>query len=87
MGNFRITINAVGGHGVDRGKKNGEIVDFKAEDSTDGKYQSPDSIAKDFVERLKASGSMVDDATIAHWPGQDCEVQDNLLTGERKGNF
>jgi hypothetical protein len=78
---------SVGGHGQDRSKKNGEIVNFKEGDSTDGIYKSPDSIAKDFVDALIASGVMVEEASIIHWPGQPSEVHDNLLTGERTGNF
>lgn len=82
MGQFRIVITAVGGHGVDRGKKDGEIVDFNAE----GEF-SPDAIAKRAVSELKRFGVNVEDATIIHWPGSETEVSDNLLTGVRKGNF
>lgn len=82
MGNFRIVINAVGGHGVDRGKKNGEKVDFQKE----GPF-SPDAVAERLVQELKRFGSSVNDATIIHWPEQESEVKDNLLTGERTGNF
>jgi hypothetical protein len=82
MGTFKIEITAVGGHGVDRAKKDGEIVDFNAE----GEF-SPDAIAKRFVSELKRFGSNVERATIIHWPGDPSEVKDDLLTGIRKGNF
>lgn len=82
MGSFRITIGAVGGHGVDRGKKHGETVDFEADNEN-----SPDAIAKRFVDELKAKGNSVTEATIHHWPGTDSQVIDNLLTGKRTGSF
>jgi hypothetical protein len=82
MGNFRITINGVGGHGVDRGKRHGETVDFGAGGDT-----SPDAIAKRMVDELKATGCSITEATITHWPGQDGSVVDNLLTTKRLGNF
>jgi hypothetical protein len=82
MGDFRITINAVGGHGQDRSKKDGETVDFNA-----GGEGTPDSVAKKCVDELKAKGVDVTSATITHWPGSETEVTDDLLTGARKGNF
>lgn len=82
MGNFKIEINAVGGHGLDRGKKDGEVVDF----FVDGE-NTPDAIAKKLVEELKANGSNINSATITHWPGQESEVKDDLITGVRTGNF
>jgi hypothetical protein len=84
MGNFRITINAVGGHGQDRNKKDGEIVDFDA-DRADG--LSPEAIVKKAVEELQQHGNSVTEATVHHWPGSGNDVVDNLLTGKRKGNF
>jgi hypothetical protein len=82
MGNFRIIVNATGGHGVDRGKKHGETVDFNADNEN-----APDALAKRFVDELRAKGNNVQEATIHHWPGQDSQVVDNLLTGKRTGNF
>lgn len=82
MGTFKIVVTAVGGHGVDRGKREGEVVDFKVEGDN-----TPDAIAKDFVEKLRATGCQVDVATITHWPDTAGEVKDDLVTGFRKGNF
>lgn len=86
MGMFKIEITAIGGHGVDRIKKDGEIVDFMK----DG-IATPDGIAKSMVEELQKIGvyfgSPGCSATITHWPGEPTEVKDDLLTGERKGNF
>lgn len=61
MGDFRIIINAVGGHGQDRDKKDGEIVNFSA-DSPD----SPEALAKEFVDKLQNSGCSVVDASVIH---------------------
>lgn len=86
MGTFKIEIIAVGGHGVDRDKKEGEVVDFN-----EGGENSPDAIAKKCVDALKATGCSFSypeaGATITHWPGSDHEVKDDLQTGIRKGNF
>lgn len=82
MGNFKIEISAVGGHGQDRSKKEGEIVNFYADGNT-----TPDAIAKTLVETLRVFNINVEVAEIIHWPGEEGEVIDDLLTGERKGNF
>ncbi len=82
MGTFKIEITAVGGHGQDRGKKDGEKVNFY-----EGGRDQPDAIAKTLVETLRVFGSDVQQAKIIHWPGETGEVQDDLLTGIRKGNF
>lgn len=82
MGNYRIIINAVGGHGQDRGKGNGETVDFEAENAN-----SPEAIVARALKELQATGNSVTEATVHHWPGSGYEVVDNLLTGKRMGSF
>lgn len=82
MGNYRVIINAVGGHGQDRGKGHGETVDFEA-----GGESSPEAILKRAVAELQAHGNSVTEATVHHWPGSGSEVVDNLLTGRRTGSF
>jgi hypothetical protein len=89
MGDFRIIVNAIGGHGQDRSKKDGEVVDFGT--------NTPEAIAKEFVEKLKASGVIVEDASVVHWPidnyggqlknGRTNQIVDNLVTGIRTGSF
>lgn len=82
MGNFRIVINAVGGHGQDRDKVEGEKVFFGENGET------PDQIAFTAVKNLLATGNNVMDARIIHWPDSPSRVEDNLLTELReKGNF
>jgi hypothetical protein len=82
VGNYRIVINAVGGHGQDRGKGHGENVDFAADNEN-----APEAIMLRAVEALKATGNSVTEATVHHWPGTGSEVVDNLLTGRRCGSF
>lgn len=79
MGNFRVVINAVGGHGQDRDKGNGESPEF-GEDT-------PEGIIKRCIAELQAKGNSVTEATVHHWPGQIVEVVDNLITGKRIGKF
>lgn len=82
MGDFRVTIKAVGGHGQDRSTGNGEVVDFEADN-----VNSPEAILKRAVAELQATGNSVTEATVHHWPGTSSEVVDNLLTGRRIGQF
>lgn len=94
MGNFRIVIDAVGGHGQDREKKDGETVDFGE--------NTPESIVKAAVDELKAKGTNVLSAKVYHWPGDTVYdgdplspldgsgnpcISDDLVTGIRKGSF
>ncbi len=82
MGNYRIVIDAVGGHGVDRSKKDGEVVNHYAEGRT-----TPDAIAKTLAHLASDLGLSINDAKLIHWPGEESEVTDNLLTGIRAGSF
>lgn len=81
MGDFSIEVRAVGGHGCQRDLKSGATV------GDCGNPSCPDCIARRFVAELKKSGQSVSQATLTHWPGQDSEVRDNLLTGIRRGSF
>lgn len=101
MGDFRIIIDAVGGHGQDRGKKDGEIVDFKQASDNYRDENTPEAIALRCVEELKTKGCSVQGARVIHWPADNypqsesnpngrmpgAEVVDDLLTGIRKNNF
>lgn len=82
MGDYRIIIDAVGGHGADRTAKEGEGVNFYEWGNT-----SPDAIAKQFVEVLRTF-SQVNSAKLVHWPDTETEVVDDLLNSKRvKGEF
>lgn len=80
MGRFRIFVEAVGGHGCQRDKKNKEVVEGC------GLPTCPDCVTRKFVAELKQNNS-IERAVITHWPEQDGTVQDNLVTGIRTGNF
>jgi len=96
MGDFRIVINAVGGHGQDRTKKDGEIVDFT---NTGGGFSkaTPEAIAEEFIQRLRESGVSITSAKVIHWPADNYpeatdrkageEVVDDLVTKIRKNSF
>lgn len=81
MGNYRVEVEAVGGHGCQREIKDGGTV------YGCGRMDCPDCIAREFVETLKRKGNSLVSATLTHWPGTKGEVQDDLMTKVRKGNF
>lgn len=81
MGDFRIVVNAAGGHGCDRDIKDGGLV------YGCGRMSCPDCRAREFVEVLKRHGVDVKSAELTHWPGEPSEVVDDLLTKRRKGSF
>lgn len=81
MGNFVIHIEAVGGHGCQRDKKAGAVV----EDC--GEPNCPDCNARQLVKKLGAGGNSIVRATLTHWPEGPGTVVDNLKTGVRSNSF
>jgi len=80
MGDFRIVIDATGGHGCQREiKDGGQVYGCQS-------LICPDCLTRDFVERL-ARKMPVRSATFIHWPGEAGEVVDDLLTRVRRGSF
>lgn len=94
MGDFRIVIDAVGGHGQDRGKKDGEVVDFTG-DGYGHSALTPEAIAQVLVKSLQGTGVNVTGAKVIHWPTDNYpterdatkQVSDDLLTGVRTNQF
>lgn len=82
MGQFRVEVTAVGGHGCQRQVKDGQQLQQFC-----GSPSCPDCTAREFVRDLKRIGVSVESAVLRHWPDTTTEVQDDLLTGKRKGNF
>jgi len=81
MGNFKIEIEAVGGHGVCREVKQGEVIPYDAAHPSD-----PDVLAKRFVEQFAKTNNVLS-AKLTHWP-DTTPIVDNLLTGVREhGDF
>ncbi len=81
MGQYRIEIVAVGNHGCQREIPSGGTV------AGCGQPNCPDCLARDFVKRLSAANNSVENAVLIHWPSGPGTVLDNLLTGERSGQF
>ena len=90
MGDFRIVVEAIGGHGCGREAKDGETVVRCRRDNC------PDCQTERFVEELRARGSNVASARIEHWPvpgaaGTTREEKpgpvDDLVSGIRSGSF
>jgi hypothetical protein len=77
MGNFKIMIEAVGGHGIQRDVKQGETIDYAAADP-----KEPDAMAAAFVRELGHSNNVLN-AVLVHWPDSS-PIVDNLLTGKRE---
>jgi len=78
MGTFNVNVTAVGGHGEQRDRGDGEILSFPF---------GIDGICKRFVEELKQNGCRVGEAKLTHWPGTTSQVVDDLVSGVRKGSF
>jgi hypothetical protein len=81
MGQFRVEIVAVGGHGCERDRKDGEQV------YGCNSRNCPDCITREFLETLQRKGSSIEKAELIHWPGSPSEVRDDLLTRKRTGSF
>ena len=74
MGDWRVTIEAVGGHGCGRGTEiDATKVAWPAKDATGyvvtrcRRMDCPDCLATEFVERLKRIGTVAV-AKLEHWP-------------------
>lgn len=83
MGDFRVVVEATGGHGCQREK----VKDGMQLQNYCGSPACPDCQAREFVRVLKRSNTMIRSATLTHWPGQSSEVKDDLVTGIRTGSF
>lgn len=86
MGTSVIVIRTVGNHGCQRDIKSGGVTQPTC-GKPDCEKGCIDAIAREAVERLRASGASIEHASIHHWPGQDGQVLDNLVTGKRLGSF
>lgn len=79
MGDFRITIEAVGNHGCGRGAKEGDVV------KRCGDKGCTDCATIEFVEKLKTmcGAGQIELAKIEHWPDKNVNgtVRYNRVTG------
>lgn len=86
MGNFKIEIEAVGGHGDFREVKQGEKLPAYPEERQPGIQVSPDEIARDFTAALAKHNNILS-AKLIHWP-DTTPIVDDLKTGIREyGDF
>lgn len=81
MGQFRIVIEAQGPHGCSRDVVDGGTV------YGCGNMRCPDCRTREFIERLKETGSIIQTAVLTHWPDTAYTVSDDLLTKKRSGTF
>lgn len=81
MGQFKIEITAVGGHGCQREVKDSGLV-YGCQ-----RMDCPDCMARELVAKFQSKGMTVESASLTHWPGTDTEVSDDLLSKVRKGSF
>lgn len=95
MGDFRIVVEAMGGHGCMRELGDGETV------IGCNRPGCPDCIAREMVRRLQRSGAQIHRAHLVHWPADfvhpqagvttnyslENQVTDDLVTGKRAGSF
>ena len=81
MGNFKIEIEAVGGHGVQRDVLQGGVIDYDKSHPNE-----PDVLAKRFVDEFSKSNNVLS-AKLTHWP-DTTPIIDDLKTGVREhGDF
>jgi hypothetical protein len=75
MGNFKIEIEAVGGHGEDRTAKQGEPIKFVP--------GTVDDAGNELVQVLRTRGCSIVSASLTHWP-DTTPIVDDLLNGVRR---
>jgi len=79
MGDFRIEINMVGGHGCDRTAKEGGAI------SGCQRIGCPDCEAKRCVEFLMRHSNSLKSMTITHWPDTPSQVVDEYKPSQTYG--
>lgn len=79
MGDFRVVVEAVGGHGCGRGSSQKQRVESSTPSSYGGPYggydvercggeSCPDCITIRYVREMESHGANVSIARIEHWP-------------------
>ena len=72
MGDYRIELDLTGGHGCDRGAKEGDAV------TGCGRLGCP----KAFIQKLCSTGSSFRGGRFINWPGQDANKRPDGGVGE-----
>lgn len=86
MGTSVITVRIVGNHGCQREVKHGDVTRPMCDKGAECAKGCVDAVAKEFVEKLKATGQIVE-AHLLHWPEGGPHILDDLKTGKRTGSF
>ena len=85
MGNFKIEIEAIGGHGDFREVKQGEQLP-PYQDAPGTTWSSPDRDAREFVATFAKANNVIS-AKLIHWP-DTTPIVDDLKAGVREhGDF
>lgn len=83
MGQFRVVIEGVGGHGCARRPKDGESIKYEG----CGSMRCPDCLARELVEKYQRLGIFDLKAKFTHWPDTPEQVVDDLVENVRHGSF
>lgn len=87
MGTSVITVRITGNHGCQREVKNGDSTKATCGNPACDPSKCVDAVAKEFVEKLKATGS-IEEANLHHWPQGGKQIIDELKAPfRRNGNF
>lgn len=72
MGLFRLELEATGGHGCQRNKKDGEMI------TNCRRTDCPDCVIEEFVVKMSSMFGGTK-AKLIHWPGDPSEVVDEYV--------
>lgn len=76
MGAFRVELDAVGGHGCQRERRDGDTV------YGCGQMNCPDCLTSEYVAKMRRAGVLITSASLTHWPGQPAQVKDEYQLAE-----
>ncbi len=72
MGNYRVVLEASGGHGCQRNSEAGQpIYGCKSQ-------SCPDCVVQEFVEKMMKLNP-VSKAELIHWPEEPCQITDTFV--------
>lgn len=87
MGTSVITVRITGNHGCQREVKDGENTAPTCGKEGCDPSKCVDAVAKEMVEKLRATGS-IEEANLHHWPHGGKQIVDELKPPfRRNGNF
>lgn len=91
VGAFKIQVDAIGNHGCQRERVDGDTV------YGCGSMNCPDCLTSEYIAKMRRAGVLMTSAVITHWPGQPTQVTDEyqladlpvlpLAKRSRRGKF